>query len=63
MSMCPRCYGEIDWYPAISRRDNKTKICYKCGISEALFDYMKRKGNFTEKDAEEERQWLDIIKR
>ena len=26
--------------PAISRKDNKTKICSKCGIGEALMDFI-----------------------
>lgn len=33
---CPKCKKEIKGYPAISRKDNKTKICSDCGIREAL---------------------------
>lgn len=34
--ICPRCKEPIVKYPAISRVDNKTEICSKCGILEAL---------------------------
>jgi len=33
---CPRCNKLINGYPAISRIDNKTEVCSKCGIIEAL---------------------------
>ncbi len=39
--VCPRCHRDYDGYPAISRKDNKTKICSKCGNQEAIFDFMK----------------------
>lgn len=36
---CPRCDGEqIARTFALSRRDNKTMICSKCGTSEAMED-------------------------
>ena len=35
----PRCKREIETYPALSRRDNKTNICSDCGTAEALEDY------------------------
>lgn len=37
---CPRCNKLINDYPAISRIDNKTEICSKCGIIEALQIYI-----------------------
>jgi len=37
---CPRCKGIMSKYPAISRRDNKTKICSRCGTEEVLFDFV-----------------------
>ena len=37
--ICPKCKKEFNGYPAISRRDNKTKICSDCGTREALKDY------------------------
>jgi len=37
--LCPRCYQIYKDYPALSRRDNKTPICSKCGTEEAIFDY------------------------
>lgn len=36
---CPRCNQNFTEYPALSRRDNKTEICSKCGQEEAMFDY------------------------
>lgn len=45
---CPRCGGQIPndktpgAYPgALSRRDNTTEICSKCGVDEAMEDYEK----------------------
>ena len=37
---CPRCGLKIIGYPAISRKDNKTKICSDCGVLEAMEDYL-----------------------
>jgi hypothetical protein len=34
--VCPRCKQFIIGYPALSRKDNKTEICSKCGAIEAL---------------------------
>ena len=36
--ICPNCGRVYSDYPALSRRDNKTKICPVCGIAEALED-------------------------
>lgn len=36
---CPTCHGLLSKHPAISRIDNKTKICTRCGIKEALEDF------------------------
>ena len=33
---CPKCKREFTEYPALSRVDNETEICPKCGIEEAL---------------------------
>lgn len=37
---CPICKSCMQGYPAISRKDNKTKICSKCGIMEALKNFI-----------------------
>ena len=37
---CPRCLGNIEGYPAISRTDNKTDICTPCGQTEAMEDFI-----------------------
>ena len=39
--VCPSCHEEYDGYPSISRHDNKTKICDKCGLLEALWDFFE----------------------
>ena len=36
MKLCPKCGKEYSEYSALSRDDNKTKICPDCGILEAL---------------------------
>ena len=33
---CPSCHRRYVGYPALSRKDNKTKICPDCGVIEAL---------------------------
>lgn len=33
---CPTCKGYYADYPALSRGDNATKICPRCGIREAI---------------------------
>ena len=35
-AVCPRCGRSYRGYPALSREDNKTRICPDCGIREAL---------------------------
>lgn len=35
---CPRCRAALPKFPALSRRDNKTRICSDCGLIEALED-------------------------
>ena len=42
--ICPRCKNYIVGYPALSRVDNKTEICSKCGNLEALEIFIKRGG-------------------
>ena len=38
--VCPICGEDYSDPPAISRKDNKTEICSKCGIGEALMDFI-----------------------
>ena len=33
---CPKCHKHYRGHPALSREDNKTKICPECGQREAL---------------------------
>jgi|OM-RGC.v1.029712485 transcription elongation factor Elf1 len=37
--ICPKCNKETNDYPALSRVDNKTKICTNCGTMEAIEAY------------------------
>jgi len=39
---CPRCKKDYKEYPALSRVDNKTNICSKCGTEEAIFNFVNR---------------------
>ena len=41
MKRCPTCGKEYERLLALSRRDNETRICDRCGIMEALEDYAK----------------------
>lgn len=36
IKICPKCKNEYTGHPALSRVDNKTEICSKCGSLEAL---------------------------
>ena len=36
--ICPICGREYDEHPALSRVDNETYICARCGSAEALCD-------------------------
>lgn len=38
---CPKCGKIYTDYPALSRRDNKTYICPRCGQKEAIEDFLK----------------------
>ena len=39
--VCPKCNGFIDGWPALSRKDNKTHLCTKCGQREALEEWVQ----------------------
>ena len=43
MKICPRCGREYYDFPALSRVDNKTEICSRCGTEEAIEEYFKYK--------------------
>lgn len=40
---CPNCNKIVVGHYALSRKDNKTKICSNCGILEALEQFIKYK--------------------
>lgn len=44
--ICPKCNQETTDFPAISRIDNKTEICYQCGVVEALSAWEKYKKEY-----------------
>ena len=39
--VCPRCHNEYSGHCSISRIDNKTEICDKCGLTEALWEFVE----------------------
>lgn len=41
--ICPICKKEFHNRPALSRKDNKTKICSDCEIVEAINDFEPNK--------------------
>lgn len=43
--VCPVCGKDYSEYPAISRKDNKTRICSACGTIEALNQFVEYKKN------------------
>ena len=38
---CPKCGLDIKGYPALSRYDNKTEICRRCGAMEAIEEWTR----------------------
>ena len=38
---CPICKNKIIGVPALSRKDNKTEICSRCGRIEAIEEFIK----------------------
>ena len=48
--ICPICGKEYTDYPSISRKDNTTEICPRCGTMEALDDYINAHMQNKEKD-------------
>ena len=38
--VCPYCGEDYSEPPATSKKDNKTKICPRCGVSEAFIAFM-----------------------
>ena len=54
IGQCPKCEELFDAeFPALSRRDNETKICSQCGEAEAFADWTNfiNKNNFIKKGA------------
>lgn len=41
VKVCPICNKKYLGFPAISRKDNVTKICPKCGADEAIAEFIK----------------------
>ena len=42
--VCPICNKAYEGHPAISRKDNKSKICSACGQDDALEDFNRYYG-------------------
>lgn len=45
--VCPICEKDYSEHPAISRKDNKTKICSACGMAEAIAEFIAYKNKKT----------------
>ena len=45
MRKCSICGKDLPAFPALSRKDNKTEICSRCGLMEALSDYFSHLAN------------------
>lgn len=59
--ICPFCGKETTEYPALSRSDNKTKICSECGMKEAMIDYFTNIQLDYEDDADKsDMDWLYV---
>lgn len=41
--VCPICHRAYSRYPTISKKDNKTKICGRCGTNESLIIFFDHK--------------------
>ena len=54
MRRCPRCQRLYSGYPALSREDNETEICPRCGAEEAIEDYLGLERGHTLTDRERE---------
>lgn len=48
--VCPMCHKEYEGYPALSRKDNKTKICQTCGVNQAIEDFITYQDNHKEQE-------------
>ena len=66
-SGCPRCGEQAlitteEALNALSRRDNKTYICSRCGVEEAMFDYFLHQAIMVSEAKQEAREieqmWL-----
>ena len=53
MIKCPKCGRDCDSLLALSRRDNKTRICDSCGIQEAIEDFSNYKQQIQKTKKEE----------
>ena len=53
--ICPVCGGPLTAHPALSRRDNKTKVCPDCGIRQALSAFGM--------DAEKQEEIIDLVRK
>jgi len=52
---CPKCGRNYDRLLALSRRDNKTKICDSCGMQKAIEDF----NNYKQQTQKEEKNYVN----
>lgn len=50
MNKCERCGKFFIGEPALSRKDNKTRICTHCGLAEAIEDFNEAMKKISEED-------------
>ena len=60
--VCPRCGERYSDPPALSRADNKTPVCPKCGTIEAFIAYGFTPERAAELQAEMMKSWEEHIK-
>ena len=56
--VCPYCGKDYSEHPAISRKDNKTRICPTCGIGEAFVSFINEQNP---KDEDFGKKVLDFV--
>lgn len=50
MNKCERCGKVFIGEPALSRKDNKTEICSRCGLEEAVEEFNEEMEKISEEN-------------
>lgn len=59
---CPKCGKEYDRLLALSRIDNETSICDRCGMEEAMADYGRHLKKMKPRQTPYERTLGEVLK-